>query len=120
MRGQGVWFLGFAAAYAAHALAAMAAAGALPLGLGEGAARLAALLTLGALLALLGAYIATRDEVLRRMALIAAAASALLVGAASYALRFVAAPAALSDNLWALGVAVWLIVYGAMAWQARS
>lgn len=110
------WIAGFLALYAVYALSFFAAARA------DDPPAWAGVLSIASLVALFGlvaAFIATRDEVKRAMALTAGAISALatvLVSYAAQAFSWIALPL----EPWALSVGIFLIAYGALSWRARS
>lgn len=121
MQRQWIWVSAFLVLYTAHAAFILAGEGRILTFLPDEAVRIGGIASLVTLLLLVAAHIATRDEVVRRLALYGAAASALATGALSYSVSAfgIAAPV-VTSNLWAIGILVFLVVYGALAWRAGS
>lgn len=115
------WIAGFLALYGGHALCRLALAERIPAFASAEALRVGAVATLAGLVLLVAAHVATRDEVLRRLALYAAAASAAATGVLSYGLSAlgIAAPL-IAGNIWAAGLFVFLCVYGVLSWRSGS
>ncbi|WP_425408396.1 hypothetical protein [Hyphococcus sp.] len=111
------WVAGFLALYAGFASASLAARGAYDAPFSVETARMLALLCLVGLFTLVGAHIATRDEVKKRMALISGAVSALIATLVSYLAHAFSLAAV---ETWTAAIVVFLIVYGFLSWRARS
>ncbi len=121
MRKNIVWVLGFLGLYSLHALLYLSFSGQLAMPFSAELARTGSIVTLSGLTILVVAFIVSRDEVARKFALQAAAASAVATGFFSYGISAfdIVAPV-ISTNLWVLAIAVFLMVYGGLSWQARS
>lgn len=115
------WILGFLALYGVHAFFYLAYTGGVAAPLPESIARSGALVTLVSLTLLVVAFVATRDEVLRLIALRAGAISAVATALFSYGISAfdIAAPF-VTSNLWAFAILIFLFVYGVLSWLIRS
>ncbi|WDI30658.1 hypothetical protein PUV54_11895 [Hyphococcus flavus] len=109
------WIAGFLALYAAHVSTFLMAARVDDPPFWTGILSLASLI---ALFGLVAAFIATRDEVKRAIALTAGAVAALATALLTYAAHAFAWMA-LPLEPWALSVGIFLIAYGALSWRAR-
>lgn len=114
------WSAGFLLMYVLHAASVLMHRGYLLTDVPAELAPWSVALTAAGLILLVVTHVATRDEVIRARALKAAAASAVAVGMLSYlngALSLT--EGMLAGTLWALALAVYLVVYGALAWRSR-
>lgn len=115
------WVLGFVGLYGLHAAFYLSFKGALALPLPDLITRGGSVATLVGLTVLVAAFVASRDEVLRKIAFQAGAAAALVSGFFSYGLQaFDATAPLISSDLWAFTMLVFLFVYGALSWRATS
>lgn len=115
-----VWIAGFLVAYALHAAALLGLRGRLALPLSSVELQAMAGVSLALLLIGIVLHAATLDEVQRRIALVAGAAAGLVAGGLSWGAAAVGLAALAAPYLWAVATAVFLVVYGAMAWRAAA
>ena len=116
-----IWVGAFLALYGLHAFFFLTYQGRIDALVTPDAARAGSIVTLVALTLLIAAFAATRDEVFRRIAMQAGAASAIATGFFSYGLSAFNIDAPLiASNIWALAIFVFLLAYGALSWLARS
>ena len=120
MRKSWMWIGSFLVLYALHATFYLSHIGRLVTPFEPSIAKAGSVATLVVLTLLVVAYIATRDEVMRRAATLAAAVGAITSAFFSYGLAAfdISAPI-LTGNFWALFILVFLLVYGGLAWRAR-
>lgn len=116
-----VWIAGFLGLYAVHAFFYLAFTDRLAVPISEEIARIASITSLVGLTLMVVAFIATRDEVMRKISMQAGAASLVSTAFISYGLSAfnIAAPIIVS-NLWAVAIAVFLFSYGVLSWRMRS
>ncbi len=115
------WVLGFIILYGLHAIFYLTFTGRLALPLTAEIARGAAIATLVGLTLLVTAFIATRDEVMRRIAMLAAGASMIAMAFISYGIvAFDITAPLIVTHLWAFALLIYLLAYGVLSWQARS
>ena len=115
------WILSFLILYGVHGVFYLTFTGRLAIPIFATFARSASIVTLVGLTLLVMAFIATRDEVMRKIALQAAGASAVATAFFSYGLvAFDVSAQLIASNLWAFAIFVFLLAYGALSWRARS